>query len=1163
MSTNENKLTAPKNLNIKCGDNCITSYWNEVPEADGYILSFYNSERSEMPFKTRYSQNCSKTILGFSNGQRYFVRVRAFKNIGGKEIYGELSEAVLAIPISNKLKAQNTICLTVGDSEQIVCEYKNVVPTVNYRSSDRDVAYVNSEGLVTAQSKGSCVITVSMDSGESTQVNIRVARNLERTDKKRAVIMLAGDLMCSLNHQRKAVKRNFDFTYSFDEIRDILNSADYSVGVLETVCYDNAPFECEQKRTFSGSPNCNSPSTFIEAVKYGGFDAVVTANNHNCDCAGNGLLKTVDIIKNNGLTNIGTLGDNPVLVDINGIKVAFIACNMISNGLEENMFAMGDEANHARIIGKYTRESFSEFADKAKAMGAEYIIGYQHFGKMNSSQVRAYQQTAAQEMADCGADLIVGSHPHVMQRAEYINAADGRRVLCCYSLGNFLTSMNEMTENTESALLRVSLERTAKGISSQTAYIPVISSDINDRVVVRDVKPSEINKYSRITSQVGGAVLPYTEKVLAQGSVVLRSLFEDNKKFNTDLTPLLLSPVSIMSGQAGKADKAGLDRVKMDIQKCFSDYIDRSDADYIVLDFYTAAAVSLYKMDDTYYTATQGFLKSDFYKRHRDDMEQIKQPVDESIWQPAIKKYAKLLLKRFGKNRIILIRLSFSDKAAKKNMLRNSTGRAGLNKRIMAMEQCFIDAANPVVIDVAGYYFADASVNSPSAYEPYFYSHAKNILEDIIYNKTPRFYFDNLDYSIFIDRVVYYYKNMTDRAYFGWLLDESFAADKLMRYSSPQFILKYKPQLIALKKAKCRDLNEAAAMFSDNSVLSEFVNVIKAIKLLTDGDITKPYEEYAVVFDLDLSAVSLAAKLLSGYTGEDIPPDIARAVCLIKEDKRMLKSYLENLDRVKVDIWGSCISRETVNRCKTKISVNKYIFKQPHILIDGENIDVEIPPADKFCNNSWRRRTVKEAFYHEGREILQNSGSPWLIVDFYDLICKMARYKNGYLEVDDFVMRTEFYKSIYEQTRLTYLFKEMDIQQSIAGLKSFSQFVKERYKNNIILVKADLKNEFITLDKTIEPLSDSDNTFSDKKTYISQMEDMFIKYTDCYVVEVSDRFYADDSFPLGGAHIVHYEDEFYSCCCNHILEILSGSTTKHHSTVNENYLIERDYLLER
>lgn len=70
-------------------------------------------------------------------------------------------------------------------------------------------------------------------------------------------------------------------------------------------------------------------------MKNCGFNALVTANNHNCDTGLEGLHATVQRIRNSGMANIGTLDDETHIADINGIKVGLVAVNSISNGLEK------------------------------------------------------------------------------------------------------------------------------------------------------------------------------------------------------------------------------------------------------------------------------------------------------------------------------------------------------------------------------------------------------------------------------------------------------------------------------------------------------------------------------------------------------------------------------------------------------------------------------------------------------------------------------------------------------------------------------------------------------------------------------------------------------------------------------------------------------------
>lgn len=1160
------KPDIPEKLTVISLDGAVQTLWNAVAGADGYILSYYKSDNPTVCIKTRYAQKCSKIILGFKNGAEYYVTVRAFCYSDGKELIGEESEKVLFIPVSMKLKAQNTICLNVGESENIVWEYRNTVPEVTFSSSDESVAAVDEDGIVTAVSNGIADITLTMNNNEKATVKVRVSRSFYRKNENKAVIMLGGDLMCSLQHQRNAQSRSFDFTDSFELIRPLLESADFSVGVLETVCCDTVPFECEKKRTDSGSPNCNSPSSFIAAARHGGFSALVTANNHNCDAGGIGLVRTAYMIKSNGMYNIGTTGDNPVIADINGIKVAFIGCNVISNGLEDGCLSLGGDSEF--LIGKYSPQSFEAMVKKAKASSAEYIIAYQHFGKMNSVQIRASQRRTAKQMADLGADFIACSHPHVLQSFDVINAADGRRVPCAYSLGNLLTSMNEMTENTESALLKLTLSRENGRIDCSYSFIPVKSVDLSDRVIAKpllhNLTDSERITADRIALQLGDKIKSGAKpKFLLQGSVVLKKIFEGCDSFTADSSALILSPLSLMSKLDGTdAAETDIARVRLDIEKSFADYIASSDAEYIAVDFYTAAGVSCYKLGDSLYTASQAFCKSDFYKRNKSRMELLKPPFNEQLWKNALKEYASLLKQHFSQDKIILIRLSFSDKCAKRTQLRNGPARAVLNKRIKQLEEYFIELVKPVVIDVAKYYFADGEDSSPSAYEPHFYEQVKSVLGDIVYNKSGRYYYDKPDLSIWADRVVKYYDNMTARAYHSWLLDDNSSADIIMKYSSAEFISENKQRLIYLKESKNTSLCDIEKIFSDDLTAVEFISAAKAIGALLKGDLSQPYAFYSIIFRKKLRAVSLISKLLSEELKCNVTESNAETVFLLKDDREKVRKYFELVRSVDVDIWGSCISRESVKRNSEKIAVGKYIFKQPPVLMTEPDIDYPIPPANMFCNNSWRRRTVKEAFYHEGTDILSDSTAEWLIVDFYDLICRMQSFRGGLFETDDFIGRTGFFKSIAKGCTPTYLFRERTEQQCRSGMENFAEFVKHRYGRNVILITVDLKDKFISLDGKLEPLSDNDNTLEEKRSFLAQYESMFIELTDCYVVNISGKFYADDSFPLGGAHIVHYESEFYEQCGRHITAILNGTEKRNFSDVDGRYILERELKLK-
>ncbi len=1153
-------LKAPQNLFATAYDGSVHSDWQPVDGADGYILQFYNADEPDRCIKTRYAQNLSKLIMGFRNGRKYLVRVRAFRYSGGKEIAGELSQPAEFTPICRHLKAQNIITMNKGETSQIVWERKNIVPAVAFSCDDESVATVTKGGQVTAVSDGIARITLTADDGEIFTVNIAVGRSLSRSGND-ARIMLCGDIMCSLEQQRKAATRSLDFTDTFKALKSTIGAADYSVAVLETTCFDGAPYEYEKIRTDSGSPNCNSPSTFVDAVKSCGFSALVTANNHNCDTGIKGLEATVQHIKNCGMANIGTLDDETHIADINGIRVGFVAVNSISNGLEKDI--------PPQLIGKYEPTHFKELVNLLENDGAEYIIAYQHWGQMNSVIVRDVQKKAAEYMARCGADLIIGSHPHVMQRAEKITTADGREVMCFYSLGNLISSMKEMRENRESVIVDLTLRRASGRITSDINCIPVLCEDTSDgyTVTVLDGALTENRKTARerIKSILGGSAdICGKPKLLLQGSAVLRKVFSDSG-YNYDDTPLILSPVSLVSEKSTLTGKCGNARNKLDIAKNFDSYISDNKKDYIVIDLYTMAAVSCYKYGDSYYTASQNFLSSDFYNKNKDNFERISPPFNENVWKTALKKYADTISLHYTKDKIILVRLKFSDMCVKQDQLRNGKSKNALNKRIRMYEDYLISLLQPVVIDVAGGYFADGTSSMVTAFEPLFYDDVR-IKTDMITKREVegKFCFDKPDLKLWLSRVIRYYDNMTARAYQSKLLDRTYVADRLIELTSKQFTAENAAYLALLRENKVKSYDDAKTILG--RMLYGAEKVIKAINAVTyiNGDLSEcRYEDIRIVFDENfLVKKQLAKKLTEVYKYANT--DNCEQIFLIKDDINALREYEKACKPTVVDIWGSCISRETVNRNISGIFVDKYIFKQPFLLSEEPDIPFDTSiGADKFCGSSWRKRTIKEAFLHEGRRILSDSTADWLIFDMYDLICNMKKYSGSLFEVDDFILRTDFYRTIADKCESTYLFKEKSREYLDKSLESFCRFVVKRYGKNIILIKADLKNKFITLDNTISDLPDSDDTFEEKKAFIAEYEDKFARLTGCFVIDISKRYYADDRFPLGGAHIVHYEDEFYSRCCKRISEILGGSNERYREDVDEEYIKLRDIRINR
>lgn len=1160
-------LKAPEGFSVTGKDGCASLKWEKVSGAEGYRIFFYKAEEPEKVIKTRYSQKCEKGILGFQNGGEYLAQVCAYRVKDGKEQLGKRTEKLPFVPVSLKLKAQNTICLNPGETAQLEWELANSVPEAVFSSDNTAVACVDDKGRVTAKSDGSAAVTITAE-GQRFVTRVEVGRSQPKSSR-RAVLMFTGDLMCSVKHQRAAAKYGYDFHDTFRQVRGILSGADFAAGVLETTCCDGAPYEHEQLRLPAGSPNCNSPSTFVSAAASAGFDMLVTANNHSCDGGAKGLRSTVAAVKRCGMRNAGTLGDNPVFVGVKGFRIAIIACTMISNNTE-GCLAEDGGIHCVNPSGTYSRDYFTELVNCAKAEGAEYIIAYQHWGCMNSPRVRRSQVEEAQFMADAGADIIIGSHPHMVQRFGWIKSADGRRVPCAYSLGNFVSTMSEMDGNRDGVILRAELCRTDSGIETKVSYIPCMTADRDFGAEVLPVYPcfsdESRNSFERTKAVLREKIGLFSPrpKVFLSGSVLLNRIFNCGKGFRTDRTALLLSQISLGSNKKASAGDISDERLRLDIEKDIASAVRKSAPDYIAVDFYTAASVACYKLageigeEPCFFTGSKGFKKSAFYKDNKDKFTKINPPFGEQVWKPLVRAYAEQLLSVMPGERIMLFRHIFGSRMVKCGELRNYNPKASVNRMMRAMEDYFITLVKPLVVDLSEHYFVQE--DTPVGFEEGYYLDAYRAAVKLS-DGSGRTFVSQPDIDIWFGRVMKYYDSMTARAYQSWLLDMDCASDLIIAHTSAVFAAANSERLLRLKRMGCTELTHVRSFFEGDSGAEEICQAADIIHALLNGHLDRSYDFFAPAFRGHYSIVRKMVRLLSAEIGASVNEDSAELAFLLR-GKPQMKRYITALNRMTLDIWGSCVSRESANRSKDAY-IGTYIFKQSPILAFEPPVEVEFPEdTEKFCGNRWRRRTMRDSFLRSGDADIAGSESRWILLDFYDLISRMAEYRGALFEIDDFICRTDFFREIQTECTECYLFEKRDMKYCFETMTRFAEMILKKYGEHIILIKTEPKDSYIDLDYRLQPMED-DGMYEIKKKFISLCEERFASVTGCYVIDISKHFYSSDSFPLGGAHIVHYEDEFYRQTGEYINEILSGSSRRVFSTVDDNYLLLRNLRLNR
>lgn len=191
---------------------------------------------------------------------------------------------------------------------------------------------------------------------------------------------------------------------------------------------------------YSGYPRFNSPQDLGRDLRDMGFDIINIANNHMCDKSEEGLAGTIEFFESEEMSEITLIGgyknaedyDNIRVVERDGVRLAFLSYTYETNGLRL-------PKSSEYVVPYINDEDILRQTALAEEVGDLTVVSV-HWGNENSTKVSAEQRRVAQLLAENGADVILGHHPHVLQPIEWIETERGQ-TLCIYSLGNLVSAM--------------------------------------------------------------------------------------------------------------------------------------------------------------------------------------------------------------------------------------------------------------------------------------------------------------------------------------------------------------------------------------------------------------------------------------------------------------------------------------------------------------------------------------------------------------------------------------------------------------------------------------------------------------------------------------------------------------------------------------------------
>ncbi|MFC5531826.1 CapA family protein [Cohnella yongneupensis] len=260
---------------------------------------------------------------------------------------------------------------------------------------------------------------------------------------REATLLAVGDIMAhspQLPAYYDHESNRYTFDPWFDQVKPILQAGDWVFGNIET------PLAGAELK-YSGYPRFNAPAELADAIAGAGFQIVSTANNHTMDRGFPGVTRTLANVRKAGLVPVGTASDpndakRITIEERNGIRMGFMAYTYGTNGIpipEDKPFAVN------LIDSAAMRESIAEL----RRAGADVVTVSLHFGLEYHRMPSDAQIGLAHELIAAGSDIVLGSHPHVVQPYERVHvpaseSADGveRNGVVIYSMGNFISNQS-------------------------------------------------------------------------------------------------------------------------------------------------------------------------------------------------------------------------------------------------------------------------------------------------------------------------------------------------------------------------------------------------------------------------------------------------------------------------------------------------------------------------------------------------------------------------------------------------------------------------------------------------------------------------------------------------------------------------------------------------
>jgi poly-gamma-glutamate synthesis protein (capsule biosynthesis protein) len=339
--------------------------------------------------------------------------------------------------------------------------------------------------------------------------------SVPEVDAAQVTLLAVGDNLIHIEVVQEG--KQADGTYNFDSMYENLASeiasADIAIINQETILGGEA-------FAYSGYPNFNSPTEIGDAIINTGFDVILHATNHAMDMGLKGVKNTLAYWKKH--PEVTVIGINESLeereqipiVEKNGIKLALLNYTYSLNGYSL-------PKGKPYLVNLLDKKAMSKDIQKAETL-ADFTIVFPHWGSEYTYEVTAAQEDLTKFYYEHGVDLVIGTHPHVLEPVEWIETNKDHRMLVYYSLGNFISYQKEAPRML-GGLANITITKDESG-----TYIS--DSGITPIVTHYDHGPSDFTLYRLRDYTEALAKVHGVSDIARQGSITYKSTLDLAKK---------------------------------------------------------------------------------------------------------------------------------------------------------------------------------------------------------------------------------------------------------------------------------------------------------------------------------------------------------------------------------------------------------------------------------------------------------------------------------------------------------------------------------------------------------------------------------------------------------------------------------------------------------